>query len=210
VWIDHGVEHAEDVVLEPGVRLRGKTRVGRGTLLDVGCVLENCVIGENVHVKAYTVASASTIEHAAQLGPFSHLRPDSHIEEHAHIGNFVETKKTRVRKGAKANHLAYLGDADIGEKANIGAGTIVCNYDGFSKHRTSIGAGAFIGSDSQLVAPVTIGTGAYVATGTTVTRDVPDDALAIGRARQENKPGYASRLRANLSRAHENAKKSGG
>jgi bifunctional UDP-N-acetylglucosamine pyrophosphorylase/glucosamine-1-phosphate N-acetyltransferase len=115
----------------------------------------------------------------------------------------VETKKTRVRRGAKANHLAYLGDADIGERANIGAGTIVCNYDGFSKHRTVIGEGAFIGSDSQIVAPVTVGKGAYVATGTTVTKDVPDDALAIGRVKQENKEGYAPGLRARLKAARD-------
>jgi bifunctional UDP-N-acetylglucosamine pyrophosphorylase/glucosamine-1-phosphate N-acetyltransferase len=149
-------------------------------------------------VKPYTVASRSTIGEAAQIGPFSHLRPDSTIEADAHIGNFVETKKTVVRRGAKANHLAYLGDGDIGAGANVGAGTIFCNYDGFRKHRTEIGQGAFIGSDSQLVAPVRVGAGAYVATGTTVTRDVPDDALAIGRARQENKEGYATRLKAKL------------
>jgi len=126
----------------------------------------------------------------AQVGPFSHLRPESDIGEEAHIGNFVETKKTRLDKGAKANHLAYLGDGFVGEGANVGAGTIFCNYDGFEKHVTRIGKGAFIGSDSQLVAPVTVGDGAYVGTGTTVTRDVPADALAIGRARQENKEGY--------------------
>jgi bifunctional UDP-N-acetylglucosamine pyrophosphorylase/glucosamine-1-phosphate N-acetyltransferase len=126
------------------------------------------------------------------------VRPESDIGDEAHIGNFVETKKTRLARGAKANHLAYLGDGDIGEGANIGAGTIFCNYDGFKKHRTEIGAGAFIGSDSQLVAPLKIGVGAYVATGTTVTRDVPDDALAIARVRQENKEGYASRLKSRL------------
>jgi bifunctional UDP-N-acetylglucosamine pyrophosphorylase/glucosamine-1-phosphate N-acetyltransferase len=135
------------------------------------------------------------------VGPFSHLRPDSVIGEGAHVGNFVETKKTRMGKGAKANHLAYLGDGVIGAGANVGAGTIFCNYDGVRKHTTTIGEGAFIGSDSQLVAPVTVGAGAYVATGTTVTRDVPADALAIGRAKQENKEGYATRLRARLKEA---------
>ena len=134
----------------------------------------------------------------AQIGPFSHLRPESDIGEDAHVGNFVETKKTRLDRGAKANHLAYLGDGFVGEGANIGAGTIFCNYDGFSKHVTRIGKGAFIGSDSQLVAPVTIGDGAFVGTGTTVTKDVPADALAIGRAKQENKEGYASQLRAHM------------
>ncbi len=126
--------------------------------------------------------------------------------EEAHIGNFVETKKTKLDRGAKANHLAYLGDGIIGEAANVGAGTIFCNYDGFQKHTTRIGKGAFIGSDSQIVAPVTIGDGAYVGTGTTVTKDVPADALAIGRAKQENKEGYAARLRGRLKAAKEAAK----
>jgi bifunctional UDP-N-acetylglucosamine pyrophosphorylase/glucosamine-1-phosphate N-acetyltransferase len=137
----------------------------------------------------------SDIGPAAQVGPFTHTRPGSVLEAEAKLGNFVETKKTRMRRGAKANHLSYLGDADIGENANIGAGTIVCNYDGFQKHKTVVGEGAFIGSDSQLIAPVQIGKNAYVATATTVVVDVPDDALAIGRQRQANKLGYASRLK---------------
>ncbi|MGC4092476.1 MAG: bifunctional UDP-N-acetylglucosamine diphosphorylase/glucosamine-1-phosphate N-acetyltransferase GlmU [Polyangiaceae bacterium] len=203
VYIDEGVELGEDVVLEVGVRLRGETRIGRGTLVDVGSVLDDVVVGENVVIKPYSIMTRSEVGRAAQIGPFSHLRPDSEIGEEAHIGNFVETKKTRVQKGAKANHLAYLGDGDVGPGANVGAGTIFCNYDGFSKHRTVIGEGAFIGSDSQLVAPLAIGKGAYVGTGTTVTQDVPDDALAIGRARQENKLGYASKLRARLKAARD-------
>jgi bifunctional UDP-N-acetylglucosamine pyrophosphorylase/glucosamine-1-phosphate N-acetyltransferase len=140
----------------------------------------------------------STAGNRAEFGPFTHVRPSSTIDDEAHLGNFVETKKTHLRRGAKANHLAYLGDGDIGERATVGAGTIFCNYDGFGKNQTTIGDDAFIGSDSQLVAPVTVGRGAYVATGTTVTKNVPDDALAIGRARQENKAGYAARLRAQL------------
>jgi bifunctional UDP-N-acetylglucosamine pyrophosphorylase/glucosamine-1-phosphate N-acetyltransferase len=143
----------------------------------------------------------SSVGERAELGPFAHLRPESVIEAEAHIGNFVETKKTRVRRGAKANHLAYLGDADVGERANIGAGTIVCNYDGFVKRQTTIGEGAFIGSDSQLIAPVSIGKNAYVATGTSVTEDVPEDALAVGRVRQQNKLGYAKKLRDKLAAA---------
>jgi bifunctional UDP-N-acetylglucosamine pyrophosphorylase/glucosamine-1-phosphate N-acetyltransferase len=142
--------------------------------------------------------SGSSIGPEARVGPFAHIRPESEIDREAHVGNFVETKKTRLRRGAKANHLAYLGDGDVGEGANIGAGTIFCNYDGFQKHSTVIGKGAFIGSDTQLVAPVAVGDGAYVATGTTVTHDVPKDALAIGRARQQNKAGYATKLRAKL------------
>ena len=199
--IDAGVAVEPDAVIEHAVVLRGRTRVGAGARIDVGSVLTDVVVEAGASVKPYTVASQSSIGAGAQIGPFSHLRPESQIEADAHIGNFVETKKTVVRKGAKANHLAYLGDGDIGEGANVGAGTIFCNYDGFRKHRTEIGAGAFIGSDSQIVAPVKIGAGAYVATGTTVTRDVPDEALAIGRVKQENKEGYATRLKARLKDA---------
>jgi bifunctional UDP-N-acetylglucosamine pyrophosphorylase/glucosamine-1-phosphate N-acetyltransferase len=196
--IDAGVEVEADATIEHGVVLRGSTRVGAGARVDVGAVLTDVIVEAGAVVKPYSVCSSSIIGERAQIGPFSHLRPESRIEAEAHIGNFVETKNTRVQRGAKANHLAYLGDGDVGEKANIGAGTIFCNYDGFRKHRTEIGAGAFIGSDSQLVAPVRVGAGAYVATGTTVTRDVPDDALAIGRVKQSNKEGYASRLKAKL------------
>ncbi len=205
--VDDGVVIGEDSVIEAGTSLRGTTRVGRGTTIDAGCVLTNTEVGDGTVFKPYSVALDSRVGDGAQIGPFAHLRPGSDIEAEAHIGNFVETKKTRVRRGAKANHLAYLGDGDIGEGANVGAGTIFCNYDGFQKHRTVLGEGAFIGSDSQLVAPVTIGKGAYVATGTTVTRDVPDDALAVGRARQENKEGYASRLKARLAAAAKKAKR---
>jgi bifunctional UDP-N-acetylglucosamine pyrophosphorylase/glucosamine-1-phosphate N-acetyltransferase len=135
------------------------------------------------------------------------LRPGSDLAEEAHLGNFVEAKKTKMGRGAKANHLAYLGDGIIGDGANIGAGTIFCNYDGFQKHTTTIGAGAFIGSDSQMVAPVTVGANAYVATATTVTRDVPPDALAISRVPQENKEGYAPRLRARMKAAKDSQEK---
>ncbi len=196
--IDAGVIVAPESVIEHGVVLRGKTQVGRGARVDVGSVLTDVIVEAGANVKPYSVCTNSTIGEGAQIGPFSHLRPESQIEAEAHIGNFVETKKTRVRRGAKANHLAYLGDGDIGEGANIGAGTIFCNYDGFKKHKTEIGEGAFIGSDSQIVAPVKIGAHAYVATGTTVTRDVPEDALAIARIAQVNKEGYASRLKVRL------------
>jgi bifunctional UDP-N-acetylglucosamine pyrophosphorylase/glucosamine-1-phosphate N-acetyltransferase len=197
--IDDSVEIEADCIVEAGVQLRGKCRIGAGTRIDVGSVLTNVTVGRNTVVLPYSIMTDSSVGDQAQIGPFSHLRPASIIENEAHIGNFVETKKTRVRRGAKANHLSYLGDGDVGEKANIGAGTIFCNYDGYRKQPTTIGAGAFIGSDSQLVAPVVIGKGAYVATGTTVTSDVPDDALAIGRTRQENKAGYAARLRGRLA-----------
>ena len=197
--IDDSVEIGEDSVIEAGVCLRGNTRIGSHTVIDAGSVITDSTIADGVLVKPYTVITSSNVGDGAQLGPFAHLRPESEIEAEAHIGNFVETKKTRVRRGAKANHLAYLGDGDVGERANIGAGTIFCNYDGFNKHKTTIGADAFIGSDSQLIAPVTIGQGAYVATGTTVTSDIPEDALAIGRAKQVNKEGYAKKIKARFA-----------
>jgi len=203
--IEDGVVVENDAIVEAHAVLRGKTKVAKGAIVDVGCVLTNADIGENVQLKPYSVVTDSIVRAKAQIGPFAHLRPESDIGEDAHVGNFVETKKTRLDKGAKANHLAYLGDGFVGEGANVGAGTIFCNYDGFQKHVTRIGKGAFIGSDSQLVAPVTIGDGAYVGTGTTVTKDVPADALAIGRAKQENKEGYGSRLRGRLKAAKEAA-----
>jgi bifunctional UDP-N-acetylglucosamine pyrophosphorylase/glucosamine-1-phosphate N-acetyltransferase len=194
--VDAGVTLEPDAIVESGAVLRGTTRVGRGALIDVGCVLTNTSVGEGALVRPYSVATDARIGVGAQVGPFAHLRPGSDLGEGVHVGNFVETKQTKMARGSKANHLAYLGDGIIGEDANIGAGTIFCNYDGATKHTTTIEAGVFIGSDSQIVAPVTIGRGAYVATGTTVTRDVPADALAISRAPQQNKEGYAPRLRA--------------
>ncbi len=210
--IEDSVRIEKDAIIESFAVLRGATRVGAGTVVDVGCVLTNADVDAGVTLKPYSVVTDSVVRARAQIGPFSHLRPESDIGEEAHVGNFVETKKTKLERGAKANHLAYLGDGFVGENANIGAGTIFCNYDGFQKHITRIGKGAFIGSDSQLVAPLTIGDGAYVATGTTVTKDVPEGALAIGRIKQENKDGYATRLRGKLKAQKEAAaqKKSGG
>ena len=178
--------------------LRGETRVGARAHVGVGAVLVDVVVGADAVIKAYSVLEKSRVGERAKVGPFSHLREGSELAEEVHVGNFVETKKTKMAKGAKANHLSYLGDGVIGERANIGAGTIFCNYDGVNKHTTTIEKDAFIGSDSQLVAPVTVGEGAYVATGSTVTKDVPKDALAIGRAKQENKEGYASKLKARM------------
>ncbi len=205
--IDDGIAIGKDAVIETNAVLRGGTVIGERAVIDVGCVLTNVKVEEGALVKPYSVAQDSVIGKNAQVGPFSHLRPDSTIGEDAHVGNFVETKKTTLGRGAKANHLAYLGDGIIGEGANVGAGTIFCNYDGFQKHTTRIEKGAFIGSDSQLVAPVTIGEGAYVATGTTVTRDVPANALAISRTKQENKEGYAEKLRSRMKAAKEAASK---
>lgn len=184
-----------DVWLGPGVHLRGRTRVGSGSRIDAGCVIEDCEIGEEAWLKPYSVLSSSAVGLRAQVGPFAHCRPDTRIDEDAKVGNFVETKKAHLMAGAKASHLSYLGDASIGARANVGAGTITCNYDGFNKHRTVIEADAFIGSDSQLVAPVTVGKGAYVGSGTTVTKDVPRSALALSRAKQTNKEGWADRFR---------------
>lgn len=197
-FVDADVTLAPDVTLEAGVQLRGRCDIASGCHIDVGSVLTDVRLGPGTRVLPYTVATDSRVGGDARLGPFSHLRPGSDVGDEVHLGNFVETKKTRLERGAKANHLAYLGDGDIGEGANVGAGTIFCNYDGFNKHRTVLEAGVFIGSDSQLVAPVRVGKNAYVASGTTVTMDVPEDALAIGRARQANKPDLGARLRARL------------
>lgn len=196
--IDDTVEVGPDAIIEDGVRLRGKTRIGASVTVDVGSVLTDAELGDGVLIRPYTIVEKSRVGAGAVLGPFSHVRPGSEIGEEAHLGNFVETKQTKIGARAKANHLSYLGDADVGPGANIGAGTIVCNYDGFSKSRAAIGARTFVGSDCQLVAPVAIGSDVYVATGTTVTEDVPDGAFVIGRARQTTKEGYAEGLRARL------------
>ena len=199
--IDESVQIGADTVIESGSCLRGNTQVGSGNIIDVNCIIVDSKVGNDNLIEPHCVIEKSVINDKTKIGPFAHLRPDSIIEDEAHIGNFVETKKTIVRRGAKANHLSYLGDGDIGENANVGAGTIFCNYDGYQKHKTVIGPKVFIGSDSQIVAPVVIGAGAYVATGTTVTQDVPEGAMAIGRVRQENKPGYGQKIKAKLAAA---------
>jgi bifunctional UDP-N-acetylglucosamine pyrophosphorylase / glucosamine-1-phosphate N-acetyltransferase len=198
VYIDDAVELGKDVSIESGVHLRGKTQIGDACVVDVGCVVKDSRLGAGVTLLPYTVVAESQVGDGCQLGPFAHARPGSLLEAEVKLGNFVETKATRMRRGAKANHLSYLGDGDVGENTNIGAGTIFCNYDGYSKQKTTIGRDVFIGSDSQLIAPVSVGDGAYVATASTVTQDVPAGALAIGRVRQTNKEGYAPRLRAQL------------
>jgi len=185
----------KDVILGANVALRGKTTVGDGVRIDHGAVITDASIAAGTHVKPYSVIAESQVGERAQIGPFSHLRPGTRVDEDVHLGNFVETKKTHMMAGAKANHLAYLGDASVGSKCNIGAGVITCNYDGVGKYKTTIEAGAFVGSDSQLVAPVTIGRDAYVGSGTTVTKDVPRGALAITRVKQVNVEGWADRFR---------------
>ena len=184
-----------DVWFGPGVCLRGKTSIGDRARIDAGCVLTDVAVAEGAHVKPYTVAAESSIGARAEVGPFTHLRPKSQLDEDTKVGNFVEMKKAHLMAGAKASHLSYIGDATVGAKANIGAGTITCNYDGFAKHHTTIEAGAFIGSDSQLIAPVTIGRDAYVGSGSTVNKDVPRGALALSRVKQVNVEGWADRFR---------------
>jgi bifunctional UDP-N-acetylglucosamine pyrophosphorylase / glucosamine-1-phosphate N-acetyltransferase len=195
LFIEPGVHVGRDTELGPGVELRGTTTVGEGCRFEAGVVLSDATIGNRVHVKPYCVITESTVGDDAVIGPWAHLRPGTVLENEVHLGNFVETKKTRLGRGAKANHLTYLGDADVGAKVNVGCGTITCNYDGFTKNKTIIEDGAFIGSDTQLVAPVTVGKGAFVGAGTTVYEDVPAGALALTRTKQISIPGYAEKKR---------------
>jgi bifunctional UDP-N-acetylglucosamine pyrophosphorylase/glucosamine-1-phosphate N-acetyltransferase len=194
--IDAEVEVAPDTVIEPFVQLLGQTRIGGDCLIRSYTVIENCALGNHVLVRQSSVLTESTVADGAKIGPFAHLRPGSEIGEEAHVGNFVETKKTRLGKGAKANHLTYLGDAEVGAGTNIGAGVITCNYDGQNKFATRIGKGVFVGSDSTLVAPVTVEDGAFIGAGSCITRDVPEGALAVARSRQMTKEGWATALRA--------------
>ncbi|MBI3474455.1 MAG: bifunctional UDP-N-acetylglucosamine diphosphorylase/glucosamine-1-phosphate N-acetyltransferase GlmU [Acidobacteria bacterium] len=193
--IDSDVQIGADTVIEPFVQLRGKTKVGSDCRIRSYSVINNTEIGDGVMVLPGCVMDDSRIANRATVGPYSRLRPGSDIGEGAHLGNFVETKKTRLGKGSKANHLSYLGDAEIGEGVNVGAGTITCNYDGTHKHKTIIEDGVFVGSDSILVAPLKIGRGAYVAAASCITEDVPADSLALGRARQTVKEGWAAQQR---------------
>ena len=195
VTLDETVVLEPDTVLEPFVTLLGKTRVGRGTVIGQGTVVKDSSFGKNVTVRPYCVIESAVVGDGAVVGPFARLREGTDLAEGVHVGNFVETKKAVLRKGVKANHLTYLGDTEIGERTNVGAGVITCNYDGFAKHRTTIGRDVFVGSDSQLVAPVTIGDGAIIAAGTTVTEDVPKDALALAREPQKNLPEGGAKYR---------------
>ncbi len=193
--IDNDVEIAPDSVIEPYVQLLGKTKIGAGCRVRSYCVIRDSEIADSVTVRPGCVMEDARISTGAIIGPYSHIRPGSEIGEGAHVGNFVETKKIRLGKGSKANHLTYLGDAEIGAGVNIGAGTITCNYDGVNKHKTVIGDAVFIGSDSTLVAPIRVGNGAYVGAASCITDDVPDDSLAIGRSRQVTKEGWAREKR---------------
>ncbi len=185
-YVDSDVVLAQDVELGPGVVLRGKTSIGPGAKIGPYCVIEDSQIAANVNVASHSVLHGAVLEERSTVGPFSRLREGTHLGEESKIGNFVEVKKSRIGAGAKASHLSYLGDADVGERANIGAGTITCNYDGYNKHQTSIGKEAFVGSNTALVAPVELGDGSIVAAGSVVTTTVPADAIAVGRANQKN------------------------
>jgi bifunctional UDP-N-acetylglucosamine pyrophosphorylase/glucosamine-1-phosphate N-acetyltransferase len=193
--IDSDVEVGGDTVIEPFVQLRGTTRIGSDCRIRSYSVINNTEIGDGVVVLPGCIMDDSRIAQNATVGPYSRLRPGTDIGEGAHVGNFVETKKLKLGKGSKANHLTYLGDAEIGEGVNVGAGTITCNYDGVHKHKTVIEDAVFVGSDSTLVAPIRIGKGAYIAAASCITEDVPADSLALGRARQTVKEGWAGQKR---------------
>jgi len=191
---------AEEVVVHPGVQLAGKTRIERGVTIGPRVILADVEVGEGANINAGTVATSSKIGASAQVGPYAHLRPESVVGQKAKIGNFVELKKASIGEGTSVAHLSYVGDAEIGKRVNIGCGFVTCNFDGRvidgqRKHRTIIEDDVFLGSDCQTVAPIRIGRGAYIASGSTITEDVEPDAMAIARSRQMNKPGYAKRLR---------------
>ena len=186
VWVDAGVTVGPDSVLHPGVTLLGATKIGRGTVVHGGAWLRDSVVADEVEVLPYSVLDGARVASGCSVGPFARLRPDAVLEEGARVGNFVEVKKSTLGPGVKASHLAYLGDSSVGAGANIGAGVITCNYDGKTKSRTVIGEGAFVGSDTILVAPVEVGAGSYTGAGSVITKDVPEETLAVGRARQKN------------------------
>lgn len=186
VWVDAGVTVGQDSVLHPGVTLLGASRVGRGCTVHTGVWLRDTVLADDVDVLPYSVLDGARVASRCSVGPFARLRPEAILEEGARVGNFVEVKKSTLGPGVKASHLAYLGDTSVGAGANIGAGVITCNYDGKTKNRTVIGEGAFVGSDTILIAPVEVGAGGYTGAGSVITRDVPEKALAVGRARQKN------------------------
>ena len=195
VAIDSDVSIGADTVIGPFSQILGKTRIGENCSVGACSIVEESEIGDEVEIGAFTYVGASRVEHGAKIGPFARLRFGNEVAAGAHVGNFVELKNARMGAGAKANHLAYLGDAEIGAQSNIGAGTITCNYDGTHKHKTTVGRGAFVGSNSTLVAPVEVGDDAYLAAGSVITEAVPPDALALGRARQVVKPGWAAMRR---------------
>jgi bifunctional UDP-N-acetylglucosamine pyrophosphorylase/glucosamine-1-phosphate N-acetyltransferase len=198
VLIDPDVTAGEDCTLEPGVQLLGKTKLGERCTIQTGSVLHNAILDDEVTVRPHSLIEESHLENRTTVGPFARLRTGTHLKAGARVGNFVETKKAVIGEGSKVPHLSYIGDAKLGSKTNIGAGTITCNYDGVNKHQTTIGNRVFIGSDSVLVAPVKIGDGAYVAAGSAITENVPAESLGVARSRQTNKKGWAAKKRREL------------
>jgi bifunctional UDP-N-acetylglucosamine pyrophosphorylase / glucosamine-1-phosphate N-acetyltransferase len=209
VLIDPDVIAGEDTVIEPGVQLLGKTKIGARCIVRAGSVLSDAILADDVVVEAHSLVADSRLDAGVIVGPFARLRGGNHLKAGVRVGNFVELKKSILGEGTKAMHLTYLGDAKIGSKTNIGAGTITCNYDGFHKHPTTIGNKVFIGSDSALVAPVRVGDGAFIAAGSTITENVPADGLGIARGRQMNKIGWASKKRRELASASGDKKVTG-
>ena len=196
-YVDDDVTVGADTVIHPGVHLEGKTRIGQACEIHAGVRIINSVLEDHVTVQNFCVINGGHLARGVTIGPFAHLRPETELGESVHIGNFVELKKAVLGKGTKAGHLSYVGDAVVGEGVNIGAGTITCNYDGLTKNQTVIEDGAFIGSDSQLVAPVTVGKGAYVGSGTTVREDVPPGSLAVSAGKQRNLEGWVDKKKRN-------------
>ncbi|WP_422444672.1 MULTISPECIES: bifunctional UDP-N-acetylglucosamine diphosphorylase/glucosamine-1-phosphate N-acetyltransferase GlmU [unclassified Endozoicomonas] len=184
------VKTGHDITLDINVVLEGKVELADNVYIEPGCVIRNSVIGEGAIIKAHSILEDAVVAAGCEVGPFARLRPGTELKEKARVGNFVEIKKTVIGKGSKVNHLSYVGDAEVGDEVNVGAGTITCNYDGVNKFRTVIGDGAFIGSNSSLVAPVTIGRGATAGAGSTITKDIPDDQLAVARGKQRNIEGW--------------------
>ncbi len=191
-FIGPDVTIGADTIIHPGVYLEGRTSIGSGCVINSGVRIVDSRIEDGVVINNFCVIVGSHVSAGARIGPLAHIRPESRVGENAHVGNFVELKKTSLGSGSKANHLSYLGDATIGSHVNVGAGTITCNYDGRVKSQTIIEDGAFIGSDSQLIAPVRVGAGAYVAAGSSITEDVPAGSLAVARSRQVTKDNWAS------------------
>ena len=206
-YVEDGVTVGADTIIYPQVVIEGNSVIGGETVVQSGCQIRSSRLGDRVQLKPYCVITEAVVEDDAQLGPFCHLRPQTVIGPRARVGNFVEMKNARVGRGSKTPHLSYVGDAIVGEGVNVGAGTITCNYDGVAKHETRIGDGAFVGSNTTLIAPVTVGDGAYVAAGSTITRNVSAGALAFGRAQQVEKAGWAERRARERAAKHEKSGK---
>lgn len=194
------IDIAQDVTIDINVILEGKVSIGAGCIIGANCILRDVEIGNNVEIKAHSVIEGAEIADRCIIGPFARIRPDTCLAEGVHVGNFVEVKKSSVGVGSKVNHLSYIGDATIGKAVNVGAGTITCNYDGVDKHHTIIGDNVFIGSDTQLVAPVTIGSGATIGAGSTIVRDAPSDMLTLSRAVQKTVDGWRRKVKKNIER----------